>query len=219
MSSLTQENTSINKGTNVKVVALAVICIVLAASLVGVIALYLPAAGNSDLQSQLTAKNAQITQLQNQIATLTASNGANSAGNVSEYILEITYLNQQLASLNSTLTDAYSNIDTMTQILNLQVTGQLYSDTFIQTPNTATTVWTGDWNYAGYVVVQAISTSNTTYAQVQYTVGGTSLSFNQTVGLSGTAILPVLTGTAKINLGNTNTIDSDTINATVTYYY
>jgi hypothetical protein len=218
MPSMTQENTPV-KRTNVKVIALAVICIILAASLVGVIAFYQPAAGDSDLQAQLSAKNTQIAALQSQIASLTAQQGSNSAGNVSEYILEITYLNQQLAALNSTLTEANSNVDTMTQILNLQITGQLYSDTFLQTPNTATTVWTGDWNYAGYVVVQVLSTSNTTYAQVQYTVGSTSLSFNQTVGLSGTAILPVLTGTAKINLGNTNTIDSDTINATVTYFY
>ena len=215
---MTQENTPVGK-TNVKVIALAVICIILAASLVGVIALYQPAAGNSDLKAQITAKNAEIADLQSQVASLNAQVGTNNGGNVSQYIQEITYLNQQLASLNDTLTEAYSNVDTMTQILNLQITGQLYSDTFLQLPNTATTVWTDQWSYAGYIVVSALSTSNTTYAQVQYTVGNTNLSFNQTVGLSGTAILPVLTGTVKINLGNTNTIDSDTINATVTYYY
>jgi hypothetical protein len=218
---MTQENPPVEKGTNVKVIALAVICIILAASLVGVIALYQPAAGNSDLQSQITAKNAQISALQSQIATLTENTGSNGS-NVSEYIQEITYLNQQLAYLNDTLTDALSQTDTMTQILSLEINGQLYSDTFIQLPNTSTTVWSDQWRYAGYVVVQALSTSNTTYAQVQYTVGDTNLSFNQTVGQSGTAILPVVPsppGTVKINLGNTNIIDSDTINATVTYYY
>jgi Skp family chaperone for outer membrane proteins len=219
---MAQENTSPKSRADVKVIALAVICIILAASLVGVIALYQPAAGNSDLQTQIKTKNDQIAALQSEISSLTAQLQSTSDDNVSEYAQEIAYINQQLTVLNNTLTDAYSNIEAMTQILSLELTAQLYKDVFVQSANSSTSVWNDQLGYPGYVLVQLESNSSTTYAAVQFTVGSTNLSFNQTIGLSGSAILPVVPnppGTVTILIGNTNAADSNNVNATVTYYY
>lgn len=55
MNHMSQEN-PVQKKSNTKVIALAIVCVILAASLVGVIAIYLPSV-NSDLQAQITQKD------------------------------------------------------------------------------------------------------------------------------------------------------------------
>jgi uncharacterized protein HemX len=99
---MTQEVASPKKSDK-KVIALAIICIVLAAGLVGAIAVYQPAGNdNADLRAQITQKDSQISSLQAQILTLRSQIA--SQANASSYITEIAYLNQQLQGLNSTLT-------------------------------------------------------------------------------------------------------------------
>lgn len=199
-----------------KVIALAIICIILAASLVGIIAVYQPS-DNSDLQAQLAAKNATISSLQTQIANL-QSQLANSP-DASAYTQQISYLNQQLAALNASLTSANSDLAGYQQLTNLQLSAVLYNGNLTQDANATTTVWTNQLLYAGYIVVQAQATANTTYAQILYNYANFNFNYNQTVGTSGTAVFPVLPGTSQVIIGNINQENTNSINATLTYYY
>jgi hypothetical protein len=58
MNQMIQEN-PVGKKSNVKVIALALVCVILAASLVGVIAVYVP----NNSQAQLTEKDNTINSL------------------------------------------------------------------------------------------------------------------------------------------------------------
>jgi hypothetical protein len=215
---MTQETTSEDKRIDKKVIALAIICIILAASLVAVIALYQP----NDSQSQLAEKDATINSLNAQIANLTQrlANVPNTASLTSE----ITYLQQQLDYLNATLTSLGADNAGYEQLVNLQLSGLLYDDTFTQDANTTTTVFSDQLDYAGYVTIQAQATANTTYAEVKYTFGDYNFDSNQTIGTSGTAVFPVLGTpslpvTVNILIGNINQTNSNSVNATIAYCY
>jgi len=201
---MTQEN-NVQKKSNprIVVIALAVICVILAASLVGVIALYQPSASSS----QLAEKDSLISSLNEQIATL--RNQSSSSGDVSTYVAQIAYLNQQVQALNDQL-------NTTTTILNLQDSQVLYDDTFTQDANSTTTVFNDQIYYAGYIAVQATATADTTFAEVIYTFGATNFDYNQTIGTSGAAIFPVLPGTVMVRIGNINQTSTNSVTATVT---
>ncbi len=196
------------------VIALAVICIVLGASLVGVIAVYKP--NDPEMQAQLAEKEDTITSLQTQLAALQEQ--LSRTVNVSTYVTQIAYLNQQLAALNDTLTEAYSNLYDLEAVLRLEASGVLYSGTVNQTANTNATVWNDYLDYAGYVLVEATALSSTTYAQVKYTYSDYTIDLNQTLGTTGTAIFPILPATVEVKIGNLDTVENSA-NATVTYFY
>ena len=88
--------------------------------------------------------------------------------------------------------------------LNCRLQESFYDSTFSQDANTTTTVWNDQLDYAGYVVVQATASANTTYAEVSYSYAGTNFDYNQTLGTSGTAVFPVLPGTVTVKIGNIN---------------
>ena len=96
MNQMTQEN-PVQKKSNMKVIALVVVCVILAASLVGVIAVYVP----NNSQAQLTEKDNTISSLQTQINALEYQL---STTNSTTYVSQIAYLNSQLSGLNDTLT-------------------------------------------------------------------------------------------------------------------
>jgi flagellar basal body-associated protein FliL len=210
MNNMSQEN-PVQKKSNLKVIALAVVCVILAASLVGVIALYQPSV-NSDLQTQITQKDATISGLQIEggilQSQLTQANSTTAA-----YVNQIAYLQQELESTNA-LTSGYFNI----AILNSSDI-LLYQEPFSQDANATTAVFTNPIDYAGYVVVQATATANTTYAEVLYSYAGTNFDYTQTIGTSGNAVFAVLPGTLQINIGNTNQTTTNTITVTAQYYY
>lgn len=129
------------------------------------------------------------------------------------YVSEIAYLQQALASANDQAT-GYYNI----AILNASSI-LVYQQPITQDANASTTVFSNSIDYAGYVVVQATVTVNTTYAEALYTFGGINFDFNQTIGTTGNAVFPVMPGTLQINIGNTNQTAANSITATVTYYY
>ena len=199
-----------------QVIALAVICVILATSLVGVIAFY---------QSvQRIDQQATIDDLEQQIALFRENQT-----DIQPYETQIASLMSQLqqyADLNDSLTSLYDNLADYEQLLSLTKSSTIYTEqTFTQPPNSVTEIYSGTTIYAGYVVVQVISSNaNSTYAQVIYSFGGTNFSYNQTIGTSGTALLPVLPSpeadSFKVLIGNTQT---DIINATTTassvFYY
>jgi hypothetical protein len=212
---MSQENNVQRKG-NLKVLAFALVgvVVILAASLVGVIAIYQP------IDSQLAAKDNTISSLQSQISSLESELASQSnSSSTQAYVNQITLLNQQLASLNDSFTAAQSDAYSFQSILQLQESGTLYSNSLTQDANTTTTIWNDQLEYAGYVVVQATATANTTYAEVIYSYTGANFDYNQTIGTSGSAVFPVLPGIVQVIVGNINQNNSNNLTITATYFY
>lgn len=211
MNQMTQEK-PVQKKNNMKVIALAVVCVILAASLVGVIAVYVP----NNSQAQLTEKDNTIKSLQTQIDALEYQL---STINSTTYVAQIAYLNSQLSDLNDTLTILSSDYSSLQKIAQLGISEVWYDNSFSQDANVSTTLGTAQVNYAGYVLVQATASANTTFAQVLYSFGGIDLDFNQTIGTSGTALFPLLPGEIEIRMGNINQPNTNNVTATITHYY
>ena len=192
---------------SIQVIALAVVCIVLAASLVAVFAVYQP----TTLQGQLNDKKKEVTSLQAQIASLTAQFNSNATS----YQNQITSLNTQLASLTDQLNSASAQLSDAADIMNMTASRTLV-DNAAKTFTNYTDVFTNSIPYPGYVVVQATSNSTSTYAQVFYSAFGVNYNQNVTVGKSGTAAFPVLPTSTTIRIGAS---DLTAVNATVTVTY
>ncbi len=208
---MTQEN-PVQKKSKMKIIALAVICVILTASLIGVIAVYVP----NNSQAQLTEKENTIISLQTQINALEYQL---STINTTTYVAQIAYLNSQITELNDTLTSIYSDYASLQKIVQLGSSEVWYDSSFSQNANETIMLGIAQVDYAGYVVVRATASANTTYAEVLYTFGGIDMDFNQTVGTSGTALFPLLPGTVEVRVGNINQSDANNVNATITYYY
>jgi flagellar basal body-associated protein FliL len=207
---MSQDN-PIQKKTSMKVITLAVLCVLLAASLVGVIAIYATNGNPSDLKGQITEKNNLISSLQANNTAL--QNQLSQVPDTSVYTSQIATLNQQLADANGQVA-GYYNIALMNSSSSL-----IYQQPLTQDPNSTTPIFSDSIFYSGYVVVQATATANTTYAEVIYSYGGFNFDYNQTLGTSGTAAFPVLPGTLIINIGNINQTAANTVTASATYYY
>jgi hypothetical protein len=195
------------------VIALGLICLVLAAGLVGSIVVYMPMVNN--LQSQMTEKdntisslnstisslNRQVQAFQNAIAQLQSQ--SSTSANASQ---EIAYLNSQILALNS--------------ILYLNESGLLVNHQSInQAAGANTTVYNNVPYFAGYVSIDVQSNSTTTYVEVIYSSYGVNYDNSVIVGTSGTAAFPVLPGSVEIRVGNTEAVDSVTATVTATYHY
>jgi hypothetical protein len=192
------------------VIALGLTCLVLAAGLVGSIAVYMPMVNN--LQSQIAEKDNTISSFNNTISSLNRTNQilqnalSQLSLNQSDMESEIAYLSNMTAYLSN-----------MTQ---LRVYGLLvYNQAVNQAADANTTIFTNVIYYAGYVSVDVQSTSNTTYVELAYSSHGVNYDNNVTVGTSGTAAFPVLPGTVEIRVGNTETVGSVNATVTATYYY
>ncbi len=203
---------------NIKVIALTVVCIVLAASLVGVLALYVSNGNTADLKAQITDKDNTIASLQSQIASLESQISQNPNSTV--YQNQISSLNEQISSLNEQISylndqlSGYYNIATMNSsniLLNQQVV--------TQDANSTTNIFSSTIYYAGYVAIQATSSADTTFVEVNYSYAGSTFDYNKTIGTSGTAIFPVLPGTLLINIGNTNQTAANNATVSATYFY
>lgn len=213
---MTQETSDKKVASRTAVIALGVICIVLAAGLIGAIATYTPMV--SDLQSQVANKNSTITSLNSTVTSLNST--------VTSLSSQISSLNSQIASLKNSLNESQSYYEEIItdyyEKLSLGQYGYLVNNiNLTQDAGAVTAVWTGHVEYAGYVVINAESTSNTTCASVAYSLSsrGTNFDYNATVGTSGTTVFPVLPGELTVGIGNTETANA--VNATVTavYYY
>jgi hypothetical protein len=212
---MSQESNVQKKGNSkVLVFALVGVVIILAASLVGVIVIYQP------IDSQLATKDNTISSLQSQVLNLESELASqNNSSSTQAYVNQITLLNQQLASLNDSFTAARLDAYSFQSILQLQESGTLYSNSLTQDANTTTIIWNDQLEYAGYVIVQATATANTTYAEVIYSYTGANFDYNQTIGTSGSAVFPVLPGIVQVNVGNINQNNSNNLTITATYFY
>jgi hypothetical protein len=214
------KETPIKKKIDKKVLALTLICVILASSLVGVIVIY-QLNPNSDLQAQINQKDGLINLQQTQIASLlnqTANlrsqlSQATGTSNSSDYLAEIEALQQSLS-------DANAQVSSWNAILMLNQSTSLISQQAIsQDGNSTSNVWNDQILYAGYLFVQADATANTTYAEVLYSYAGVNFDFNQTLGTTGTALFPVLPSALQVRVGNTMQGVANNVTVTVTYYF
>jgi Tfp pilus assembly protein PilO len=195
--------------------ALGLVCIILAAGLVGVLAIYLTNNTNADEITSLKAENAylqgNVTSLTNQLTSLQNSYS------------QLYNQYQSLSTQNSDYEDLANYTAYLTNILQLGASIQYLQNQEVQMePNSSTTILdtatiNSPLQYAGYFTVQASSSSNTTYVQIQYYYAGRTFSNSVVIGEGDTAALPTLPGEFSINLGNTEA--TDTVNATVTVVY
>jgi ABC-type uncharacterized transport system YnjBCD substrate-binding protein len=196
--------------SNLKVIALVVVCVVLIASTVGALALYIPS------QTQITDKDQTITSLNQQIAALQQQ--INAVPNTSTYTAQIAALQAQIAQYNASLASLSTEYQNLQKIADLATYGNLYSNNFSQDLNTTTTLWSGTIDYAGYAIIEGTSNVTSTYVQVTNIFSSTyTLASNQTLGTSGILIFPVLPGTLEVKVGNVN--EAAQVNATAVYYY
>ena len=193
-----------------------VLVLVLLASLVSVIAIYVPMVGN--LESQIAEKDNTISELNTQILAFQST--------LNETTNEINTKNDQISALTRQLnaTSAYYNelLSEYDTIIALGVSAYLLNGYPVsQDENSSTVIWEDVLQYAGYVTVQVQSTSNTTYAEVAYSSYGVNYYNNVTLGTSGGAAFPVLPGDVYMAIGNTDVNVGNFVNATVTavYYY
>lgn len=207
------QETPIKKKRNTVVIALLVICIVLAASLIGVVAIYL------NDQSQISQKDATIVTLTGENEDLnTKLSQMVDANTVATYIAQIANLNQQIDAYNATFADLNSEYSNLLQIVQMRSSGIMYSGEFTQDANTTSILYDNPVDYAGLVVVQATASLNSTYAQVLYTFGDYNFNFNQTLGTSGTAAFPIMPGAVQLLIGNMEST-GNSVNATATFYF
>lgn len=204
--------------SNMKVIVLAVISVILLASTVGALALYLPT------QSQLTEKENTIASLQSDVSSL--QDQLDTANAYKAQVTSLQAQNQELQdewdTLNATVYEYSSELSDMEKITQLSTYGTMYSNaSFDLAANNTKTLYSNTINYAGYVVVDATSNVTSTYATVSYayTYGGTDYAFayNQTLGKDNTGIFAVLPGIVTVTVGCEN--EADNVVAVVYYYY
>jgi len=192
------------------VIVLGLICIILAAGLVGAIAVYMPMVSN--LESQIAEKDSTISSLNSQVSSLNS---------------QVLALQADIEQVNSTIEDykaaqaAFnSEIELYLSIIYLNESGYLFTPrSFTLAANTSDVIYTGSIVYAGCISVSVESTSNTTYVQVVYSSYGVNYNQNVTVGTGGSAAFPVLPGDITVVIGNTEPVDDVTGTASAIYRY
>jgi hypothetical protein len=129
-------------------------------------------------------------------------------GNITYYTSQITYLQAQIADLNS--------------MLNLEKSTIWVSHQTVSQPRAEYSSWTNTTSYAGYISVNVeSSTTEKTWVWVIYSSHGVSYSELVDAGSGGIFRFPVLPSSIEIRVGNSNTWPADgaTETVTITYYF
>jgi TolA-binding protein len=193
-----------------KVLALAVVCVILTASLVAVVA---------TLQAQITEKGETIDSLNEQIATLQLQ--ISQTTNNSILLQNLAYLSNKVNELSEELSEANAAIETYQSIISLSSATLFYNGSITQDANSVTTLelYYDVIMYAGYIVVEVEASANTTFAQALFSFSETDFDFSETVGESGSAIFPVLPGFLEVRIGNLMETGANNATVRVMYYY
>jgi len=178
---------------------------------------------NSTIQSlnlQINTLNSEISSLNNQITNLKAQLNT-SNGTIQSLNSEISSLNNQITNLKAQLNTSNGTIANLQEILSLSGTTVEINSQTISQPAGYYTYWTLSIPYAGYIVVEVLSsTSTNTYAIVSWSSYGVNYSDSVTVGSSGTVNFPVLpSSNVVVGVGNSDLIIGATETVTILYYY
>jgi predicted PurR-regulated permease PerM len=204
-------------GRNVAI-ALGIICIILAVGLVGAIAVYTPMINDKNntidsLNSEVTSRDSTIASLNSQIITKNNT--------ISSLNSQIASENNTIASDNLQISSLNSQVSDLTNMVNLADSTTWVNDQTVSQSVSSYTYWTVSASYAGYVSVDVLSSTTTkTYVEVIWYAYGVSYDNTITVGVSGTAVFPILPcSSIEIRVGNTNLSNGATETVTITYYY
>jgi uncharacterized coiled-coil protein SlyX len=193
-------------------IAFGIVSIVLAVSLVGVFAYYVPII--NDKNNTIGEKDLTISEKNNMIDELN--------GQISQLNTNATNLQNQINSLNLRVTNLQNQVNNLTNILNLNESMIWVSD---ETLDLMVGVpYQENAPYAGYVIAEVSSSqSNETIVMFRYSSHGVNYDNRISVGSAGTAIFPVLpSSNILIFFANPNPqyIDiSQYATVTITYYY
>jgi len=175
---------------------------------------------DSEYNSQYSTLQSQVADLQAQLDSLTADY-QNYIASHTYTNLEYNLLQSQIVSLQNQITSLQSQVNNLNNIVNLAGSTIWVNSQTISQPASSYTYWTASASYAGYisVYVQSSTTTNT-YVEVVWSAYGVSYDNTITIGVSGTAVFPVLPASnIQIRVGNTNLINGATETVTVTYHY
>jgi len=190
-------------GRNV-VIALGIICVILAVGLVGAVANYTSIISGKD--NTVTAKDSQIADKDDTISSLNS---------------QIASQDSQISSLNSQASSLQNQVNDLNAIANLAKSTVWVNDETVSQPAGSYSYWIRSASYAGYVVVVVhSSTTSGTGVRVIYSSHGVSYDNLLGVGSGGTAVFPILPSlNIEIRVGNSNWFDGATETVTITYHY
>jgi len=223
------QETQTKKSPSIMVIALGLICIILAASTIAAFTLNTPDTTELDKKDKkIDELNAQIVRLTNEIANLLANQTQNN-----DQTATINNLNSKIAELNAKLDAANANAEEWRKIATLEMSSVIYNNTLAQKAGEKHNIYQETLKYAGYIVIEATPNStNTCYIELSYTYGSTVFENKVYLGKAGetTKIMwPVLPAQLKIVIGNENDkvtsedeevkIFDNKVNALITYHY
>ncbi|MEM3743852.1 MAG: hypothetical protein QXW43_04920 [Candidatus Methanomethyliaceae archaeon] len=142
-------------------------------------------------------------------------------GAVMNYTSIISGKDSTIASLNSQITNLKNQVNDLNSIINLEKSTVWVSDQTVSQPAGSYTQWKVSASYAGYVSVRVqTSTTDKTYVRVIWSSYGVHYDQSITVGVSGTAVFPILPASnIEIRVGNSNLFSGATETVTITYHY
>jgi len=224
------QETQTKKSPSIMVIALGLICIILAASTIAAFTL------NTPDTTELDKKDKKIDELNTQIAKLTAEIAVliQNQNQNPDQTATINSLNAKITSLNEEIATAKASAEGWRKIAALEMSEAIYNKTMAQKAGDRDTIYQETLKYAGYIVIEATPNStNTCYIELSYTHGGTL--FEKTVYLGKAAekttiMWPILPATLKIVISNDNhkvdneddeeiEIFDNKVTALITYYY
>jgi hypothetical protein len=146
-------------------------------------------------------------------------------GLVVDYTSVLNNKDSQIANLQSQVKFDNSTIDRLTAIVNLSNSTVWVNNESINQPagnssNTYTS-WSYSVSYAGYVVVDILSSSNSnTYVELKYSWNEVNYNSTVNVGSGGSAWFPVLpANNIGVRVINNNFFASASETVTITYWY
>ena len=141
-------------------------------------------------------------------------------GVVFEYVSMINNKNSQITELQSQVGFDNSTINRLTATVSLSNSMVWVNDESVNQP-AGNSSWSFSASYAGYVVVDVLSSSNlTTYVELKYSWNGVNYDSTVNVGSGGSAWFPVLPASnIGVRVINNNFFAGASETVTITYWY
>ena len=140
-------------------------------------------------------------------------------GTIIVYSSIIDNKNNKISDLDQQITSLSLQVADLTSITNLTKSTVWLNFKNVSIQAGYENVWNFISTYAGYISVQVFSsTADNIYVRVNYASHGVNYDNQINVGMSGTAVFPVLPASIQISVGNPG-MTSATATVTIIYYY
>ena len=199
------------------VIVLVLVCMVLAASLVGVVAIYLIRTNDKTDMTEITELEAENANLQGNLTLITNQLSAVQSS-LSQANANLESIKVERDAYAEDILDLKNNTEYLKDLLQLGESSIILNNTEVELEaGEDTAVFEDAVQYAGYCVVQVESDSATTFVQMIFSYGGFDFDNIIVVGEDDIAAFPVLPGEIAIIIGNTEV--SEPVNANVSAIY